>query len=238
MTIGMASTISNAPITGEDRAALAGSSAEEHPAVQKIRQEVQDLVEKRQGLDEALGLPPRDRLRLLRENNRPLYDSINESVDQNLRSTAFRICAGTWLTGIAVSIGAAVGSFMGVVPSTLATLSLPSFLALGTGGSRLFLWGARKWIAPKKEDAAAQKCLTYYRDEIGKSLEKKQRQAEEIAGKISSENRGYVDAALQGREGDTIAREDEFVNIDGVKLHVNRRMELIVAPFVNKASKS
>ncbi|MDQ7824128.1 MAG: hypothetical protein RDV48_15105 [Candidatus Eremiobacteraeota bacterium] len=212
-------------------ARMARETAGEHPGVKRLHQEVVELTGKKEALYQVLTLSRDERLEILKSSNPTLYDEIGKSVYNKLNSTAFRICAGTWLAGAAVAIGTVTAAVMGAAISTPLSLSFPAFLGLGTGVSRLYLHLAEKKKGPAMRDELAIKCFEYQKGELEQAIEKKKAQEEELVKKVASDNQALVDAASgSGAGGEAIKDEDGFVDIGGVKLKVNKSMDLITGP--------
>ncbi|MHC9540040.1 MAG: hypothetical protein AB9903_11015 [Vulcanimicrobiota bacterium] len=231
------STTMQANAAQSETSQLARSAAEEHPKVKQLHQEVVELTGKKDALENVLTLPREDRLALMKKDNPALYDEIGKSVHNKINSTAFRICAGTWIAGSVLAMGACVAAVMGSPLSSIG-YAFPAMLGLGTGVSRLYLSVAEKKKGPEMKDQLAVKCLEYQKGELEQTIVKKKAAEEELLQKISSENQGLVNAASgEGVDNNAVKTEDEYVDIDGVKLKVNKSMDLVTGPSL-KASHS
>lgn len=225
------STAMQANAAQSDTSQLARSAAEEHPKVQQLHQEVVELTQKKDAMDQILTLPREERLTLIKENRPSLYDEVDKSVRNKLHSTSFRIWAGMMIGTALVGMGTCVAAVIGVPMASSLGLAFPALLAAGTGVSRLYPYLAEKTKGPEMRDKLVVKCVEYQKSELEQAIVKKKAAEEELLKKVSSENQGLVDAATgDGVNENAIKTEDEYVDIDGIKLKVNKKMDLVIGP--------
>jgi len=208
---------------------IAREAAEEHPKVKQLHQEVVELTQKKDAIDGVLTLSRDERLKAMESSNPALYDEIGKSVHNRISSTAFRITAGTWIAGCAIAMGSIAAAVVGSPLSSLGWAFAP-MLGIGTGAGRLYQWQAEKRKGPEMRDQLTVKCLEYQKGELEQAIAKKKAAEQELVQKVSSENQSLVDAASgEGAGESAVKSEDEYVDIDGVKLKVNKRMDLVFA---------
>jgi hypothetical protein len=214
-----------------DPSRLVREHENDFPEIRKVNEQIDEYQEKKNAVEELLTLPRDERLEGIRKGAPELYKPVHQAFVTREKSTAFRVCAGIWLAGLAVSVGALVSSFTGGVPGTVVSMSFPLTMGLGTGISHLYLAAAKKWRLPGKEDAWFQ---TMWRDkeqrydnEIARLKEKK----EEMLAKHIQGQQEVIDGASSLNAGDDRVKvDDNFIEIDGIRLQVSKKMQYTVIP--------
>ena len=203
------------------------------PEIKKLNDEIQELRDRRQAVTDLLELSGRERMDGLKKGNKPLYDEIHRAVDAKERSIASRIWAGGVIAASVGAIGLIATAFIGISLGTLGTIAFPAMLALSTAASRGYLAASRKWLYARKEDALAVKVFKEYGQKFDEKIPQLEKKKADMLKRLTDSNQEFADAATgAGEKEPGINQDEDFIDIGGVKLKVNQRMDLITVPPV------
>jgi len=240
----MISTIAGPPTTavfgagpGEiDPSRLVREHENDFPEIRKVNEQIDEYQAKKNDIETLLALPGDRRLEDIRKGAPEIYKPVHEAFVSRENSTAFRVCAGTWLIGLVASVGAIVSSFTGGVPGIVASLSFPLTMALGTGISRLYLAAAKKWRIPGREDEWFQKMFRDQEQRFDGEISRLKEKKEEMVEKLARGQQDVIDGTSSLNAGDDRVNVDEnFVEIDGIRLQVSKKMQYMVIPLMSPA---
>jgi len=209
---------------------LAREAAHRHPAVASLEKTIDELSRADEWVKGALSLKRDERLEVIRTTNIFDLQEKEEAIHRKLHSNSFRIWACSVLAGAASAMGTVAAVAAGMIVPTPVAVLFPATLGLGVGISRLYKAGAEKWIAPERLDKFAVETLQNKQQSIRQKREKAEEELMTTIDKVARENSEFAQAGMgQQPTGSDIVIEEESLEIDGVRIPINKKFEQILA---------